>query len=95
MSRILPKGKIREKSRTALEAAADTILKAAGHERLTKKWVPGERDVVRRTRDRRFARYKKKTTESLRERVERREKIAVGLDLYRRAESKLIKKEQT
>src|SRR5215469_11880625 len=67
---------------------ADAILTAAGNERLTKKWVPGERDLGLKVRDRRLARYRKKTAESIMERAELREKIAVGLELCRQAESK-------
>jgi hypothetical protein len=95
MSRILKKLKNREKiARHELREAADAILTAAGNERLTKKFVPGERDLVRKFRGQRLARYRKKTAESIREQAERREKIAVGLELYR-LESKIIKKEQT
>jgi hypothetical protein len=94
MSRILTNGKIVKKSR-ALEKAADAILTAAGNERLTKKWVPGERDLIFKVRDRRLARYRKKTAESIRKQAELRQKIAVGLELDRQSESKLIKKEQT
>jgi len=97
MSRILTNGKIREKIPRGqrLERRADAILTAAGNKRLTKKWVPGERDLVLKVRDRRLARYRKKTAESIMEWAELREKIAVGLELCRQAESKLIKKEQT
>lgn len=96
MSRILTKSKNREKSRGGeLREAADAILTAAGDWRLTRKWVPGERGIIRKVRRQRLARFRKKTVETLRGRAERREKIAVGLELDRQSESKLIKKEQT
>jgi len=109
MSRIRAKLKNREKIaprarslRHELREAADAILTEAGHERLTERFFiskpgkpSGEEILIRRFRNQRVARYRKKTAGSLRERAERREKIAVGLELYRRAESKLIKKEQT
>ena len=78
-----------------MREAADAILTAAGDWRLTRKWVPGERDIIRKVRRQRLARFRKKTVETLRGRAERREKIAVGLELDRQSESKLIKKEQT
>jgi hypothetical protein len=96
MSRILTKLKNREKSRGgALERAADAILTAAGNGRLTSKFERGRLHRERKVRNQRLDRYKKKTAETIRGQAERREKIAVGLELYQRTESRLIKREKS
>jgi hypothetical protein len=69
---------------------ADAIL--AGDKPLIRKFVPGEHDLFR---GRRLSRAKKKTAQSIRQRAERRERVAVDMERYQRAESRLIKREES
>jgi hypothetical protein len=77
---------VKNRARRELYAEADALLRAAGSWRLTKPWVPGERDVIRKARKDRLRRAKRVTQQVMKQQAKHRAE-------YQQAESKLLKKE--